>query len=246
MINPKLATSFKILSPTYLQADHYPHIVFDDFLDPTVASCLSNESKHIADNLTNKDYQDQGLNDGGDHKDQILKRSIADLEAMPFTTSLACTYFNSEVFVNYLKELTGIDDLVPDWGFQGGGIHMTYSKGLLNVHHDFNYTDSIGPKRLYRKVNLLVYLNREWETEWGGHLELWKSDLSESFKTIEIKYNRAVLFNIENAPHGHPHPLTCPTTECRRSLAFYYYSAVKPTDSTLYDRAYWLEDGKLA
>jgi len=52
------------------------------------------------------------------------------------------------------------------------------------------------------------------------------------------KLNRAVLFNIENAPHGHPDPLNCPTQESRRSLAFYFYDKI-PTKNRLYERAYW-------
>ena len=102
----------------------------------------------------------------------------------------------------------------------------------------------MGPQRMYRKLNLLIYLNEEWETSWGGSLELWHPDLSGQFKEIDLQYNRAVLFNIDNAPHGHPDPLSCPAGESRRSLAFYYYSATPP-DNKLYDRAHWLRDGKL-
>ena len=236
MINPKISNSFKKLSKEYNNKEHYPHIVFDDFLDPTLANVAANELLWYSEDLKNTP--------GDDHDDQVKKRSVTNLNQMPGSVALACTYFNGDVFVNYLRELTGIKDLVSDWTYEGGGCHFTYKGGRLGVHHDFNYTDSLGPKRLYRKVNLLVYLNKEWESDWGGSLELWKPDLSESFKTIDVKFNRAVLFNIENAPHGHPHPLNCPEEECRRSLAFYYYSEEEP-EGKLYNRAYWLRDGKL-
>ena len=29
--------------------------------------------------------------------------------------------------------------------------------------------------RLWRRVNVLLYLNDEWEDSWGGHLEMWRS-----------------------------------------------------------------------
>jgi len=97
---------------------------------------------------------------------------------------------------------------------------------------------------MYRKVNLLVYLNEDWEKAWGGELELWKSDVSSKFKSIVPQFNRAVLFNIEDAPHGHPDPLQCPEGECRRSLAFYYYSKT-PNNNKLYDRAHWKQGNQL-
>ena len=183
-----------------------------------------------------------GEND--EHEDQVLKRGIKELDKMLPATNLLCRYFNNPEFLKFLKNITGIDDLVPDWNYVGGGLHATYPGGSLNIHHDFNYTDDMGPDRMYRKVNLLVYLNEKWLKEWNGSLELWESDVSSEFKTILPQYNRAILFNIEDAPHGHPNPLNCPEGECRRSLAFYYYSKTPP-NNRLYNRAYWKEGTNL-
>lgn len=241
MINPKISASFETLSTPYLEAVNYPHTVLDNFMDPTLLIAVSNEAKWLTQNIETEEWR-FGTPDY--HDSQVLKRGIRDFDKMTPAMALACTYFNSDTFVGYLRQLTGIEDLVPDWTLDGGGFHVTYPGGLLNVHHDFNYTDDIADQRMYRKVNLLIYLNEDWEKEWGGHLELWKSDLSGAFKTIDLKWNRAVLFNIDDAPHGHPDPLTCPEGESRRSLAFYYYSAIAP-DNQLYDRAYWLHGDKL-
>lgn len=143
---------------------------------------------------------------------------------------------NSPVFIEFLRDLTGIDDLVGDIQLEGGGFHVTERGGKLGIHHDFTKR-TMGGEQYYRHVNLLIYLNDVWDSSWGGDLELWSPDLTEMVKRIPLKGNTAVLFNIDNAPHGHPHPLDCPIGETRRSLAFYYYSK----QETLMDlpRAYW-------
>jgi len=235
MLNPKLFNAAETLNLPYNSTYEFPHTVFDDFVDPTIMKDVEVEARLLVNDPENK-WRFGGEDD--QHSDQLFKRGIKQLDKMLPSMNLLCRYFNNPEFIGWLREVTGIDDLTPDWSFEGGGYHVTYPGGLLNIHHDFNYTDAMGPDRMYRKVNLLVYLNEEWDKEWGGELELWKSDVSERFKSFAPQFNRAVLFNIEDAPHGHPDPLKCPEGECRRSLAFYYYSK-KPNNNKLYERAYW-------
>jgi len=241
MINPEIHVASGALSAAYLNAANYPNIVFDKFLDPTVLMAVSKEAKYLTENIETEEWR-FGTPDY--HLDQVSKRGIRDLHLMTPVMELVCAYMNSDEFVGVMRNLTGIPDLVSDWSYEGGGFHVTYPGGKLGIHHDFNYKDDVAPQRMYRKVNLLIYLNEEWEKEWGGSLELWTNKLDGAFKTIDLLHNRAVVFNIEDAPHGHPDPLSCPIGESRRSLAFYYYSATPPNNQ-LYDRAYWLHDDKL-
>jgi Rps23 Pro-64 3,4-dihydroxylase Tpa1-like proline 4-hydroxylase len=241
MINPEINVAAKSLSTVYDNAANYPNIVFDDFVDPTLMTAVSNEAKYLTDNIDQEIWR-FGPTDF--HDNQVSKRGITEIDKMPAAMAIATTYFNNDSFVNFLRDITGFEDLVPDWSLNGGGFHATYPGGLLGIHHDFNYTDEMGPQRMYRKVNLLIYLNQEWDPSWGGQLELWDSELTGEFKTVELQYNRAVLFNIDDAPHGHPDPLRCPPNESRRSLAFYYYSPTPP-DNRLYNRAHWLDGDKL-
>lgn len=248
MINPEINIAAAALKPTYNNAAEFPHIVFNDFINPTILDDVAREALFL---VNEEDEETSEWRMGTkkydpmiDHDSQIHKRGIRDLEKMPLYMNLLCRYFNSDEFISFLRDLTGISDLVPDWGLEGGGFHVTYPGGLLNIHHDFNYKDDIAPVRMYRKVNLLIYLNEEWEDDWQGALELWKSDLTEDFKTLQPKYGRAIIFNIEDAPHGHPEPLMCPPGESRRSLAFYYYSQTPP-NNRLYDRAHWKQGNKL-
>jgi Rps23 Pro-64 3,4-dihydroxylase Tpa1-like proline 4-hydroxylase len=81
--------------------------------------------------------------------------------------------------------------------------------------------------RLYRRVNILLYLNEKWDVDaWKGGLELWKSDLSSLGKIISPIFNRMVIFVTNSeSKHGHPRPLNCPENVFRKSLALYYYSS---------------------
>ena len=45
--------------------------------------------------------------------------------------------------------------------------------GLLGVHADFIFYKRM---QVWRRLNVLIYLNTEWDEAWGGHLELWEAE----------------------------------------------------------------------
>jgi hypothetical protein len=148
---------------------------------------------------------------------------------------------NSATFVGFVQELTGIaEPLLPDPHLRGGGLHQVLPDGYLEVHADFNRHPLYG---LDRRVNVLVYLNRDWNTSWGGQLELWDRAMARPEQRVDPVFNRTVVFSLsDTAYHGHPHPLRCPAGQARRSLALYYYSNGRPPaeqsdpHSTLFQR----------
>ena len=125
-------------------------------------------------------------------------------------------------FLKLVSEITGIDDLIADPKLFGGGLHQTFPDGFLDVHIDYN----IHPEtKLYRRLNLLVYLNKNWEREYEGYVELWDMESEKLLENIAPIFNRAVMFETnEISYHGHPVPLKCPPPMTRKSLAVYYYS----------------------
>lgn len=89
------------------------------------------------------------------------------------------------------------------------------------MHVDFNYQAEL---RLYRRLNLLLYLNRDWKPEWKGQLLL-----GDGKKSIEPAHNTMVIFTTDDESyHGHPEPLECPEDVRRDSIALYFYSAIEP------------------
>jgi Rps23 Pro-64 3,4-dihydroxylase Tpa1-like proline 4-hydroxylase len=138
------------------------------------------------------------------------------------------------MFLEWLEDMTGIAGLLPDPHMIGGGPHEIRRGGKLAVHADFNRHPHTG---LDRRLNVLLYLNREWQQAWGGHLELW--DLNrERCKQIAPVFNRLVVFATTSTSwHGHPVPLTCPPGVYRRSIAFYYYTDGRPAHESMGDHS---------
>src|SRR4029077_6346348 len=99
---------------------------------------------------------------------------------------------NSQAFLGFLEEMTGMRGLVSDPYYEGGGLHETKRGGHLGVHADFNAHDKL---RLERKINLLIYLNEEWDPAYGGRLELWDRQMKDCAVRVEPVFGRAVIFN---------------------------------------------------
>lgn len=130
---------------------------------------------------------------------------------------------NSEPFLSFLEKLTGIEGLIPDPYLEGAGLHKIPRGGKLGVHVDFNEHRKMN---LYRRLNVIIYLNKDWCEEYGGHFELWSENKNQCEKKLLPIFNRMAIFNTTATSfHGHPEPLTCPEDRSRISLALYYYTA---------------------
>jgi hypothetical protein len=98
-----------------------------------------------------------------------------------------------------------------------------YAPVSVQVHTDFPFNSEV---RLWRRVNVLLYLNPIWKPEWNGHLELWNSNHTTLVKTIEPLLNRMIIFRTTNSSfHGHPAPLATPPGIYRQSMALYYFTS---------------------
>lgn len=201
----------------YSQAQPFPHIVIDDFLPESILENILNEFPKVS----SIDWQKF------DNSAEKKLASKVELQ-MGDATRLLLYQLNSSVFINFLEQLTGIDGIISDPHFEGGGLHQIERGGYLKMHVDFNRHSKL---RLDRRLNLLIYLNKNWKEEYGGHLELWDKDMTRREKKILPIFNRCVIFNTTDySYHGHPEPLTCPEGQTRKSLALYYYSSGRPAE----------------
>jgi len=199
----------------YRTADPFPHIVLDDFLPADVLERVIDEFPG-PDDLDWRRFNEQR---------EVKLATNSTWEIPPFTQQLL-TQFNSETMICFLEQLTGITGLIPDPHLWGGGLHQIERGGHLKIHADFNWHERL---LLDRRLNLLVYLNQDWDPAWGGALELWDRDTTACRERILPLANRCVLFNTtDHSFHGHPEPLACPPDRTRRSLALYYYTNGRP------------------
>jgi Rps23 Pro-64 3,4-dihydroxylase Tpa1-like proline 4-hydroxylase len=134
----------------------------------------------------------------------------------------AIRVLNSSLFLISMSELFGIKKVMPDAYFSGGGLNVTVSGGLLDVHVDGNYHDASG---LNRRLNAILYLNPEWQEGWGGEFGLNDSTGDNLIKKVAPLYNRLVIFDTNDySYHGLPDPLNFPEDKVRKSIILYYYT----------------------
>jgi len=204
------------LAAAYRQAAPFPHIVIDNFLPDAL---IQRVCEHFpAEPTANETLYERG------YKGQ-LKRQVNPNQCDPFLRSVFAA-FNTAPMLDMLEKLTGIEGLIPDPYFAGGGLHETRTGGFLGVHSDFRLNKKLN---VQRRINAIIYLNPDWQEAYGGHLELWDTGMKRCLKKVLPVYNRCVIFNTdEDSNHGHPEPLTTPEHLSRRSIALYYYTATVP------------------
>lgn len=208
----KWSTIFAEKNDRYLQADPYPHISFENFLEPWAAEKATAAFPKIKDS-------------GWIHYMHVneKKHGLNKFDLIPEFLQEVIKTLNSEQFVAALSQLTGIPGLKPDPSLEGGGLHQSQRGGFLNIHADF--TVHPHKRNWRRRVNVLVYLNPEWLPEYRGDLELWSRDMKECVQKISPVYNRCVIFNTdEDSYHGLPDPIMCPEDITRKSIALYYFT----------------------
>ena len=205
------------LANTYQTNKPFPSIYIDDFFDENFLEEVLKEFPRV-DQLKDKIYYANPNEDKYATKGEYTFGN---------QTKKLVHFLNSQPFLEFLQKITGIEEtLIPDPYFEGGGFHEIKPGGFLKVHVDFHKNKKL---QLSRRVNFLIYLNKDWEEEYGGHLELWEKDMSQCVSKILPKFNRAAMFSTTgDSWHGHPDPLNCPEGNSRKSLALYYYTNGRP------------------
>jgi len=202
---------------SYAIAKPFPHVVFDNFFDPSLLELVLSEFPKP------NEIKWQRF----DNEQEIKLASASEASFGP-TTRLLLYHLNSITFLEFLSAVTGIPNLIPDPCFDGGGLHQIVRGGKLAVHADFNRHPRYG---LDRRLNLLLYLNKDWREEYGGSLELWNRDMTACEAKIVPVFNRLMIFGTTDFTyHGHPDPLQCPEGKTRKSLALYYFSNGRPPE----------------
>jgi hypothetical protein len=214
---PKMEAEAASARARYFEAKPFPHVVFDDFFDPRLLDLVLEEFPKPGEIRWQR----------FDSAQEIKLASSRETNFGP-ATRLLMYHLNSITFLEFLSSVTGIDNLIPDPGFEGGGLHQIVPGGKLGVHADFNKHRAFG---LDRRLNLLLYLNKDWREEYGGHLQLWNRDMSLCEAKVAPIFNRVMVFGTTDFTyHGHPDPLQCPEGMTRKSLALYYFSNGRPPE----------------
>src|SRR5215468_4456762 len=231
MLNPRLHDRIDELAARFAQRYPFRHVVIDDFFAPDSCEELlaafppfeSGNARNEAGELGGKSTIE---------KIRGLGPSYAALDDLVQTSK----------FLDLIGRITGIPHLLYDPWYFGGGTHENRHGQDLDAHVDFNRHPV---ERWHRRLNLIVYLNHEWDEAWGGSLQLHSDPRSpdDRVTTIAPLFNRAVIFETtEWSWHAFP-PIALPAERrdlARRSIALYFYTTERPaeeladTHSTIY------------
>jgi hypothetical protein len=135
----------------------------------------------------------------------------------------------SPEFLDLLSYVFEMPNLLPDAELNGGGIHETGPRGHLDVHVDFNY---IAERELHRRLNILLYFNKDWKPEWGGNIELWDAEVKACHHSFSPIFNRCVVFETNEVSFHGVTAVKCPEGRARKSFAAYYYTKEAPAHWT--------------
>lgn len=153
---------------------------------------------------------------------QRSKTACADIEHIPEPFREVIRELSSPRFLRFLEAVTGIDRLLPDPHLEGGGLHCIGPGGHLAPHTDFHVHEGLA---LYRRLNLLVYLNADWAPDAGGQVVLSHPVAPDRGLEVEPTWGTAVLFETDDdSVHG---VLPVGPDARRRSIALYYYTSTE-------------------
>ncbi len=196
----------------YVAKSPFPYLEVSDFLVPESIEQVHTDFPSVEDSFwthyIHYNEKKHGLTKW-EHFPNSIKEVILELRQPPF--------------ISWIEGITGYQNLFADPDLEGSGLHQTKTGGFLNIHADF----SVHPKHKtwQRRVNVLLFLNKDWNPDWGGSLELWNADMSKCEVKITPDHNKLVVFSTGKSTfHGYPTPITCPDYIARKSIALYYYT----------------------
>ena len=191
--------------------------MIDNFLEPAFAAEVARSYP------TFEQAQSQGFM--FNFVNEQRKIQITDTTKFPDPVRRLNQVISDPKFLQDLEYITGIPKILADEQLSGGGMHLTGSGGRLDVHVDFN---RIEDRNLFRRLNILIYMNPVWKEEWGGHIELWDKEVKSCYARCVPQLNRCLIFETSDISYHGVAKVSAPPEMVRQSFAAYYYTKEPP------------------
>lgn len=223
ILDPRVIAAAADHRASFTSAAPFPHVVIDDFLAPAFAGEL----------LASFPAFERG-NSVGDDGTPGGKSTLDRIRGIGPAYQRLDDAIQSPEFLRAVGDLTGIEGLIYDPWYLGGGTHENRDGMALDPHVDFNFHPS---ERWHRRLNLIVYLNPEWEQAWGGCLELFRDPYADArpARSVAPVFNRCVIFETSERSWHAFDPIRLPPERAgltRRSIALYFYTRDRPAEET--------------
>lgn len=237
-VSPRVIERSGELKEHFSSAEPFRHVRIDDFFADGLVRELSGNFPPFDERLA--------VNENGEVGNKAVHEKIMHLG--PAWEKLDALV-RSNGFRELVSGITGIPDLKYDPDYFGGGTHENRHGQGLDAHIDFNLHPVT---RQHRRLNLIVYLNEEWQDDWGGSIQLHKDPYlppdQDQVVSISPQFNRCVIFETnEYSWHGFPR-INLPEDKrslSRRSFALYYYTDTRPEEETGPEHSTIYVDGHL-
>jgi len=198
------------LARRFAEAKPFSHVIIDDLCD---ADALG----ELLDQIPSP--EDGGINKSRDYvfaKNKFEKSNFREIG--PLFDEIYADLM-SERFRKALQTIVAAPVWV-DADFHGGGIHQGGDGSFLDMHVDFSHHPL--HEDWERDLNILLYLNRGWQPEHRGQLELRHKETGETAQ-VEPLFNRCVIMHTKSYTlHGYGR-IAFPDGTYRRSIATYAY-----------------------
>jgi Rps23 Pro-64 3,4-dihydroxylase Tpa1-like proline 4-hydroxylase len=213
----------------FANAAPYPHIIIPDFLSTELADQIDTEFPVDIDDHTKWHKYNNPIE---------VKYANDYMDTYPASIRKLFFAYTHPKFINRMRQLTGIPDLEYDEFMHGAGLHIHPHGGRLGVHLDYERHPISGKQR---RINIILYMTRNWDPAWNGHTELWSADVSECVVRSPVQFNHAIIFRTDDISwHGLPEPIRCPPDQFRKSIAYYYvspFAELKGSDQGVREKA---------
>lgn len=225
MISANVLAEAHEIRQRFQSATPFRHVAIDDFLEASACEALVRDFPAFDPK--------RAVNEMG----RVGRKAVVErVEGVsPFYRQFYA-YINSPPFLGAMSALTGVADLIADATLFGGGTHENMSGQGLDVHVDFNIDER---SMLHRRLNVLVYLNKEWDEAWGGSIELHSNPRkpeADEVKRFLPLFNRALIFETnEHSWHGFRRIELPPGKEhlSRKSFSIYLYTRQRPAEEVV-------------
>jgi SAM-dependent methyltransferase len=225
MINSRVLDNALDIQHKFSTSQPFRHVEIDEFLDADKCEMLLRDFPSFEEKFA--------INEHGEVGAKAVVERVSGIS--PFYKSFY-DYINSRTFLDSITDLTGISGLIADDTLFGGGTHENRNGQGLDVHIDFNIDER---RMLHRRLNLLIYLNPEWDPAWGGNIQLqsnpWDQRVNE-VKEFPPLFNKAVIFETnEYSWHGFERIQLPPEKRhlSRKSFSIYLYTKDRPAEEVV-------------